>query len=97
MGSAHMVSFAVEQKLYDPASGKPFNWKRAYSPSNGSAQSSDGRISRMWRFFDLVAPSQKFKVELENMDFPFSVKARQEALAGRRHDPDPGQERGDAV
>jgi dipeptidase len=74
LGSAHMVTFAVEQKLYDPASGKPFNWKRAYSPGNGSAQSSNGRISRMWRFFDLVAPSQKFKVELENMDFPFSVK-----------------------
>ncbi|MBN1939625.1 MAG: C69 family dipeptidase [Candidatus Aminicenantes bacterium] len=74
LGSAHMVELAVEQKLYDPASGKPFNWKRAFSPSNGSAKSSNGRISRMWRFFDLVAPSQKFKVDLENMDFPFSVK-----------------------
>jgi len=74
MGSARMVEVAVEQKLYDPASGKPFNWKRAFSPSNGSAQSSGGGISRMWRFFDLVAPSQKFKVNLENMDFPFSVK-----------------------
>jgi dipeptidase len=74
MGSAHMVSFAVEQKLYDPASGKPFNWKRAYSPAEGSALSSGGRRSRMWRFFDLVAPSLKLKAETPNMDLPFSVK-----------------------
>ncbi len=74
MGSAHMVSFAVEQKLYDPASGKPFNWKRAYSPAEGSAVSSTGRRSRLWRFFDLVAPSLKLKAETPNMDLPFSVK-----------------------
>ncbi|MFO7732563.1 MAG: C69 family dipeptidase [Candidatus Aminicenantes bacterium] len=74
MASAHVVSFAVENGLYDPKGGKPFNWKRAYSPAEGSAVSTQGRRSRMWRFFDLVAPSQKFKPELPNMDFPFSVK-----------------------
>ncbi|MCX6568779.1 MAG: C69 family dipeptidase [Candidatus Aminicenantes bacterium] len=74
MASAHVVTFAVEAGLYDPKSGKAFSWKRAYSPSEGSALSSAGRISRMWRFFDLVAPSQKFKPETANMDFPFSVK-----------------------
>ncbi len=74
MASAHAVSFAVETGLYDPKSGKPFSWKRAYSPSDGSAVSTAGRRSRMWRFFDLVAPSQKFKPETPNMDFPFSVK-----------------------
>ena len=74
MASAHVVSYAVEAGLYDPKSAKPFNWKKAYSPTDGSAASSEGRISRMWRFFDLVAPSQKFKAETPNMDFPFSVK-----------------------
>jgi dipeptidase len=74
MASDHVVSFAVENGLYDPQSGKPFNWKRAYSPSEGSAASTQGRRSRMWRFFDLVAPSRKFKTDLANMDFPFSVK-----------------------
>ena len=74
LGSAHMVSFAVEQKLYDPASGKPFSWKRAYSPAEGSALSSGGRRSRMWRFFDLVAPSLKVDPNTPNMDLPFSVK-----------------------
>jgi dipeptidase len=74
MASAHVESFAVEAGLYDPKSGKPFNWKRAYSPAEGSAASPEGRRSRMWRFFDLVAPAQKFKAETANMDFPFSVK-----------------------
>jgi dipeptidase len=74
MASAHAASFAAETGLYDPKSGKPFSWKRAYSPSEGSAVSTEGRRSRMWRFFDLVAPSRKFKPETPNMDFPFSVK-----------------------
>ncbi len=74
LASAHVESFAVEAGLYDPKSGKPFNWKKAYSPAEGSAASTQGRRSRMWRFFDLVAPSKKFKAETPNMDFPFSVK-----------------------
>jgi len=74
MASGHAESVAVESGLYDPKSGKPFNWKKAYSPAEGSAVSSEGRRSRMWRFFDLVAPSRKFKAETANMDFPFSVK-----------------------
>lgn len=74
MASAHVVSFAVESGLYDSKSGKPFSWKKAYRPSDGSAVSTEGRSSRMWRFFDLVAPSQKFKPETPNMDFPFSIK-----------------------
>ncbi|MBN2264697.1 MAG: C69 family dipeptidase, partial [Candidatus Aminicenantes bacterium] len=74
MASAHCESFAVEAGLYDPASGKPFSWKKAYSPTEGSAASTGGRRSRTWRLFDLVAPSRKFKPETPNMDFPFSVK-----------------------
>ena len=74
MASAHAESFAVEAGLFDPKSGKPFSWKKAYSPAEGSAVTSEGRRSRMWRFFDLVAPSQKFRAETPDMDFPFSVK-----------------------
>jgi len=73
LASANVISCAVENGLYDPESGKPFNWKRAYSPSQGSAATSGGR-ARLWRFFDLVATSQKFKAETLNMDLPFSVK-----------------------
>jgi dipeptidase len=74
MASPNAVSLAVDMGFYDPKSGKPFNWKRAYSPVEGSASSTNGRIQRMWRFYDLVAPSRKFKPETPNMDLPFSVK-----------------------
>jgi len=74
MASPNVVSLAVDMGFYDPKAGKPFNWKKAYSPAEGSAVSSQGRRSRLWRFYDLVAPSKKFKPETPNMDFPFSVK-----------------------
>ena len=74
MASPNVISFAVEQGFYDPKSGQPFNWKKAYSPSEFSATSSNGSRGRLWRFFDLVAPSKKFSPETPNMDLPFSVK-----------------------
>lgn len=74
LASAHVVSLAVDLKLFDPAAGKPFNWKRVYSPSEGSAVSTGGRGSRLWRFLDLVAPSLKLDPGTAIMDLPFSVK-----------------------
>ena len=73
MASSNVVSCAVARGLYDPKSGKPFSWKRAYSPVEGSAVSSERR-QRLWRFFDMVAPSRKLSPETPNMDLPFSVK-----------------------
>jgi len=74
MASPNVVSFAVDQGFYDPKSGEPFNWKKAYSPSEFSATRSNGARARLWRFFDLVAPSKKFSPETPNMELPFSVK-----------------------
>ncbi len=74
MASPNVVSYAIEAGLYDPESDKPFNWKRAYSPSPGSAAASQGRRGRLWRLFSLVAPSQNFSPETEGMDLPFSVR-----------------------
>ncbi len=74
MASPNVVQAAVDMKLYDPKSGKPFNWKRAYSPNPVSAAGTHGARVRLWRFLDLAAPSQKFSPETMNMDFPFSVK-----------------------
>jgi len=74
MASPNVISFAVEQGFYDPESGEPFNWKKAYSPSEYSAESSNGSRARMWRFFDLAAPSRNFSPDTPNMEFPFSVK-----------------------
>jgi len=74
LASPNVISCAVDNKLYDPAGGKPFNWKRAYSPAEGSAASSGGRRARLWRYFDAVAPSLKLNANTANMDLPFSVK-----------------------
>lgn len=74
MASANVISYAVENGYYDPKSGRPFNWKKAYSPSEYSASSSKGSRARLWRFFDLVAPSLKLSPDTPNMELPFSVK-----------------------
>ncbi len=74
MASSNVISFAVDYGLYDPNSGKPFNWKRTYSPQEESFTSSNGSRGRMWMFFDLVAPSQNFSPDTPNMDLPFSIK-----------------------
>jgi len=74
LASPNVISCAVENKLYDPASGKPFNWKRAYSPAEGSAVSSPGRRARLWRFFDIVSPSLKLSADTPDMNLPVSVK-----------------------
>jgi dipeptidase len=74
LASPNVISYAVENKWYDPKSGKPFSWKRAYNPTEVSASNSKGSRVRLWRFFDLVAPSQKFSPDTPNMDFPVSIK-----------------------
>jgi len=73
MASSNVISYAIEGGFYDPAFGKPFSWKRAYSPREGSANINPGR-ARMWRYYNLVAPSKKFSPDTPNMDYPFSVK-----------------------
>jgi dipeptidase len=73
LASSNATSYAAENGFYDQASGKPFSWKKAYSPSEGSANSNPRR-ARLWRYYDLVAPSQKFSPDTPNMDYPFSVK-----------------------
>lgn len=75
MASSNVVTYAEENGYYDPKGGKPFSWKRAYSPSEYSATSSNGSRGRLWAFFNLVAPSQNFSPDTPNMDLPFSVKA----------------------
>ena len=74
LASPNAISYAVENGFYDPKSGRPFNWKKAYAPTEHSATSSGGTRARLWRFFDLVASSKNFSPDTYNMDFPFSVK-----------------------
>jgi len=74
MASPNAISYAEKNGFWDPKSGEPFNWKKAYSPSENSAARSNGTRARMWRFYDLVVPSKKISPETPNMDLPFSVK-----------------------
>ena len=43
-------------------------------PPKAARLSGQGRRSRLWRFYDLVAPSLKLDPKTPNMDLPFSVK-----------------------
>ncbi len=81
MASPNVVSLAVSMGFYDPKSGQPFNWKKAYNPEPASAVNTAGARVRMWRFFDLVAPSKKFSPETLNADFPFSVRPERKLSA----------------
>ncbi len=74
MASDNVISYAVDNGFFDDEGSEPFNWKRVYSPMTESATSSNGSRGRLWRFFDLVAPSKNFSPDTPNMDFPFSVK-----------------------
>jgi len=74
MASSNVISYAVEHGYYDPKSGQPFSWKKAYCPTEASASNSKGSRARLWRFFNLVAPSRNFSPDTPNMELPFSVK-----------------------
>jgi len=82
MASENVESYAIEHGLYEPGNGKPFNWKKAYSPGEFSAASTNGSRGRMWRFYDLVAPSRNFSSDKPNMDFPFSIKPDKKLSVG---------------
>ncbi|MFC2168461.1 dipeptidase [Acidobacteriota bacterium] len=81
MASSNVESYAVDKGYYDPDSGEAFNWKKSYSPVEGSAVSSRGTRARLWRFYDIVAPSKNLSAETPNMDLPFSVKPDKELSA----------------
>jgi dipeptidase len=74
MASPNVISYAIEHGYYDPESGEPFNWKKAYSPSEYSAASSRGTRVRLWRLLDRMASSLQLSPNTPNMELPFSVK-----------------------
>ncbi len=60
--------------LYDPKSGKPFSWKRAYSPVEGSAVSTERPRPAAVALLRPRRPVAEAQPETPNMDLPFSVK-----------------------
>jgi dipeptidase len=69
MASDNVVSAAIAMGYYDPDSGQPFRFHRAYNPEGRYSASS---TRREWRVLDLLAPSLKLNPNAQ--DFPFSVK-----------------------
>lgn len=67
MASENYLSRAIELGLYDPNSGKPFEFCYVYADRTSLASR-----RREWRVFDLLAPSLKLDANDEN--YPFSIK-----------------------
>ncbi|HPJ26919.1 MAG TPA: C69 family dipeptidase [Synergistaceae bacterium] len=65
--SPNIVSFAVEQGWYDPDSGKPFRPADVYAP-----KSTVYNTRRVWRAYDLMAPS--LKLSPHETEYPLTVK-----------------------
>ncbi|MEA3505490.1 MAG: C69 family dipeptidase [Bacteroidota bacterium] len=86
MASSNYKSFAIEKGYYDPASGMPFIWQKAYAPILR-----EWATSRFWLFYSTIAPNycnwpnRKLKSPFGGMNpyiqyvedvdiYPFSVK-----------------------
>ncbi|MFO7891016.1 MAG: C69 family dipeptidase [bacterium] len=86
LASENYQQVAIDHGWYDPESGKPFIWQKAYSPV-----AREWAVSRLWLFYSTVAPNFKqwpnkkltypykgydaYHQYLEDISFyPFSVK-----------------------
>lgn len=67
MASENYKSRAIELGLYDPNSGKPFEFCYVYASRKSMAAR-----RREWRVFNLLAPSMD--LDPNGVDFPFSIK-----------------------
>ncbi len=56
--SKNVISFAVQKGYYNPKSGQPFNFHKAYDPRN--PEKLRYCASRVWSIFRRSAPSRKF-------------------------------------
>jgi len=54
--SGNVISFAVENGYYDPDSGEPFNFQKAYHPA--TPQTLRYTATRVWSLFRRAAPSR---------------------------------------
>jgi dipeptidase len=67
MASENVKSRAIELGLYDPNSGKPFEFCYVYASRKSMAAR-----RREWRVFNLLAPNMD--LDPNGVDFPFSIK-----------------------
>jgi dipeptidase len=75
--SKNVIRFAIEKGYYNPESGKPFSFSRAYNPpTEEQIRYSDRRI---WSIFSRLAPSQHFSSQFSNgrgagLPYPLWIK-----------------------
>ena len=74
MHSANIFSVAERNNLWSRASGKKLDFLVTYAPQRSHPEYANRRV---WRTFDLVAPSLHLPGETNPTadDYPFSVKA----------------------
>ena len=92
MASPNVVSLAVDMGFYDPKSGKPFNWKRAYSPVEGSAVSTQGRRSSDVALLRPRRPLEEIQARDAQHGLSLLRQAGPEGLRPGRHGHNPRQE-----
>ncbi|RLN60963.1 hypothetical protein BBJ28_00002657 [Nothophytophthora sp. Chile5] len=90
MASPNVLSFAGEMGWWQPDQGKPFDFSAAYAFQSSDPVRALYTGRRVWRVFDLMAPSLKLDPRLglypEYPTYPFSVQPeRQLAVADVMH------------
>jgi dipeptidase len=78
MASDTVESVAAELGFWDPESGEPFSFWQAYDPEGNYSFSCSRRV---WRIFDLLAPS--LELHANRSVFPFSVRVETEVSPGK--------------
>jgi dipeptidase len=78
LASSNVVSFAQEMGWWDPSSSNPFDFTAAYGFADKDAVGPLYTGRRIWRVFDVLAPSLELDARLgsfsEYATYPFSVK-----------------------
>eukprot|EP00392_Amoebophrya_sp_AT5.2_P003599 g3604.t1 len=77
--SKYLHQVAVAAKIYDPTLGKQLHFAKTFAPDTVTFQTHGQPIPlyaslRLWRLLNLAAPSQKFELVLDPLEYPMSVK-----------------------
>ena len=75
--SDNYMQHAIDNKLYDPDSGQPFDFQAAYSPATGNdnwALSSLWIRNRLYTIHKALAPSREWDPYAPVNAYPFSIK-----------------------
>lgn len=77
MASENYQQFAIDMGWWDPKSGEPFNWTKAYSPLLGGwAISSDWVRNRLYYTYSKLDPDREWDPWAEVTSYPFAIKPK---------------------